>query len=67
MQHDTRTISLGAATVSIINVGDVRLTLSEIMNVPQDEWRPRYSGVFDQPLFFPSQCIHVVSTVVQIL
>jgi glyoxylase-like metal-dependent hydrolase (beta-lactamase superfamily II) len=59
MQHDTRTISLGAATVSIINVGDVRLTLSGIMNVPEDEWRPRYSGVFDQPLFFPSQCIHV--------
>ena len=59
MQHDTRAISLGAAAVSVINVGHVRLTLSEIMNVPPDEWRPRYSGVFDQPLFFPSQCIHV--------
>lgn len=59
MQHDTRAISLGAAAVSVINVGHVRLTLSEIMNVSPDEWRPRYSGVFDQPLFFPSQCIHV--------
>ncbi len=59
MQHDTRAISLGAAAVSVINVGHVRLTLSEIMNVPPDEWRPRYSGVFDQSLFFPSQCIHV--------
>src|SRR6266567_2397666 len=36
MQHDTRAISLGAAAVSVINVGHVRLTLSEIMNVPPD-------------------------------
>jgi glyoxylase-like metal-dependent hydrolase (beta-lactamase superfamily II) len=59
MHHDTRTISLGVATISIINVGDLRLTLSEIMNVPEYEWRPHYAGIFDQPQFFPSQCIHI--------
>jgi glyoxylase-like metal-dependent hydrolase (beta-lactamase superfamily II) len=59
MHHDTRTISLGVATVSIINVGDLRLTLSEIMNVPEYEWRPHYADIFDQPLSFPSQCIHI--------
>src|ERR1700737_4337027 len=59
MHHDTRTISLGVVTVSIINVGDLRLTLSEIMNVPEYAWRPRYAGIFDQPLSFPSQCIHL--------
>ncbi|HLX40770.1 MAG TPA: MBL fold metallo-hydrolase [Ktedonobacteraceae bacterium] len=59
MTHDTRTFALGAAIVNIINVGDLRLTLSEIMNVPESEWRPGYSGVFDQPMSFPSQCIHI--------
>lgn len=59
MKHGTRTFSLGTATVNIINVGDLRLTLSEIMNVPESEWRPRYSGVFDRPEFFPSQSIHI--------
>jgi len=59
MNHDTHTIALGAATVSLINVGNVRLTLSEIMPVPEDEWRPQYAGIFDQPGFFPSQCIHI--------
>lgn len=60
MQHNTmRTISLGAATITIINTGDLRLTLSEIMDVPEDEWRPRYTGIYDQPHSFPSQCIHI--------
>lgn len=59
MNDDTRTIVLGAATINIINVGDLQLTLSQIMNVPESEWRPRYGGIFDQPMFFPSQCIHI--------
>jgi len=59
MNSDAHTFSLGVATVSIINVGNLRLMLSEIMNVPESEWRPRYGDMFDQPLFFPSQCIHI--------
>lgn len=59
MKNGTRTFSLGTATVTIINVGDLQLTLSEIMHVPESEWRPLYSGIFDQPKFFPSQCIHI--------
>ena len=56
---NTRTISLGSATVSIINVGDLCITLSEIMNVPESEWRPGYADILGQPAFFPSQCIHI--------
>ncbi|MEO8972471.1 MAG: hypothetical protein ABI406_12815 [Ktedonobacteraceae bacterium] len=59
MKNDMRTIALGAATVTIINVGDVYLTLSQIMNVPESEWRPRYADIVDQPAFFPSKCIHI--------
>ena len=57
--RNTRTISPGSATVSIINVGDLCITLAEIMNVPESEWRPNYADILGQPAFFPSQCIHV--------
>ena len=67
MHKDSRTFSLGAATVTIINVGDVYLTLSQIMNVPESEWRPRYAGIVDQPAFFPSQCIHFAFPDVSVL
>lgn len=59
MHTDTHVFSLGEATVTAINVGDVYLTLSQIMNVPESEWRPRYADIVDQPAFFPSQCIHI--------
>jgi len=59
MNSTTNTIALGAATVSIINTGDVRLVLAEITNAPESAWRPHYTGIFDQPLFFPSQCVHI--------
>jgi glyoxylase-like metal-dependent hydrolase (beta-lactamase superfamily II) len=52
-------LTVGSATVSIFNVGDVYLTLSEIMNVPESEWRPQYTGLLDQPMFAPSQCVHI--------
>lgn len=54
-----RTISLGAATITVINVGNMILRLSEVLNVPESEWHPRYSSVFEQPLPFPSQSIHI--------
>lgn len=59
MKSNIRTINLGAATISIINTGDVQLTLTEITNAPENEWRPLYTGILDQPSFFPSQCIHI--------
>lgn len=59
MKNNARILSLGAATITIVNVGDVYLTLSQIMDVPESEWRPRYDDMFNQPLSFPSQCIHI--------
>lgn len=59
MNSNRRSIALGAATISIINTGDVQLLLAEISNAPESEWRPHYTGIFDQPLFFPSQCVHI--------
>ena len=59
MNDYVRTIPVGFATVTVINVGNVILTLSEIMNVSEGEWRPRYTADFAQPFVFPSQCIHI--------
>src|SRR6266700_7776122 len=59
MTEYTRTIPLGAAAVSIINVGDIRLKLAKTLNVPESEWRPRYGEIFEQAFIFPSQCVHI--------
>lgn len=54
-----RTISLGTATITVINTGNMMLKLSKVMNVPESEWRPRYSSVFEKPLPFPAQSVHI--------
>ena len=59
MNADSRTIQLGAATITIMNVGNLMFRLSEVMNVPESEWKPRYSASFEKPLSFPSQCMHI--------
>ena len=59
MIHYLRTVPVGKVTVSVINVGDLVLRLSEEMNVPESEWRPRYAAIFERPSPFPSQCIHI--------
>lgn len=62
-----RTISLGEATITVINAGNMILKLSEEMNVPESEWRPRYSTAFEKPLPFPSQSVHIALPDVSIL
>jgi glyoxylase-like metal-dependent hydrolase (beta-lactamase superfamily II) len=59
MATDFRTIQLGTATLTIINVGDLMFRLAEVMNVPESEWRPHYAAEFEKPLSFPSQCMHI--------
>jgi len=59
MDEYVRTISVGSATVTVVNVGDLLLNMSEIINVSESEWRPRYAADFERPLLFPSQCIHI--------
>jgi glyoxylase-like metal-dependent hydrolase (beta-lactamase superfamily II) len=59
MNSTPRTISLGAATITIINAGNMILKLSEVMNVPESEWRSHYSSAFEKPLPFPSQSVHI--------
>ena len=59
MTDYVRTLPLGSATVTVINVGDITFPLSESMDVPESEWRPAYAEVFEKPLSFGSQCVHI--------
>ncbi len=59
MADKIRTFHLGSATISVINVGDIRFRLAETISVPESEWRPRYGDIFEQTFTFPSQCVHV--------
>ena len=59
MTDYTRTLPLGPATVSVINLGDLKFSLAETLNVPESEWRPRYAAAFERQLLFPSQSIHI--------
>jgi glyoxylase-like metal-dependent hydrolase (beta-lactamase superfamily II) len=52
-----RSIQIGAATVTVINVGDVRFCLNDWLIVPEAE-RPAY---FAEWLPFPIHCIHIAS------
>jgi glyoxylase-like metal-dependent hydrolase (beta-lactamase superfamily II) len=65
--NTARTIPLGAATITVINVGNMMLKLSRVMNVPESEWRPRYSSAFERPLPFPSQSVHIALPGISVL
>ena len=55
-----RTLSVGKANVSVINVGDFMWDLTEKMHIPESAWRPRYAACFERPQLFPTQAIHIV-------
>lgn len=54
-----RTIPLGNATITIFNVGDFTWRLAEKLNVSESEWQSQYAPLFDRPLLFPTQSIHI--------
>src|SRR5579884_2229229 len=59
MNTEMNAMVLGTAIVSNLNTGDLTITLSEMMNVPESEWRPRYADILGKPRVFPSQCVHI--------
>jgi glyoxylase-like metal-dependent hydrolase (beta-lactamase superfamily II) len=59
MPDTPRIIHLGDARVTIVNVGDSLWRLADTLDVPVSVWRPTYADIFEQPLPFPSQCVHI--------
>lgn len=58
MPDFVRTINLGKAVISVINIGDIYLPLAENMNVPEDKFTGGYDllGLGEQKLI-PIHCI----------
>jgi glyoxylase-like metal-dependent hydrolase (beta-lactamase superfamily II) len=52
-------ITLGDATITIINVGDMMVDMAEEMAVPESLWRPLYGADFAGSRPYPSQCVHI--------
>jgi glyoxylase-like metal-dependent hydrolase (beta-lactamase superfamily II) len=63
MTEHMHSIQVGAATVTVINVGDLLFRLDDWLIVPEAE-RPPY---FAKPLRFPIQCVHIASRGVSVL
>lgn len=59
MAEDMRVMRLGAATVAIINGGDLRADLAGWLSKSKARWAPRYSAEFARTSRIPVQCIHV--------
>jgi glyoxylase-like metal-dependent hydrolase (beta-lactamase superfamily II) len=56
MAESPRTVTLGAARVTILNAGDLFLRMGEEMNVPE-EARRSYAADLDHPRRYPSQSV----------
>jgi glyoxylase-like metal-dependent hydrolase (beta-lactamase superfamily II) len=57
MADSVLTLSLGAATVSIINIGDIEAPLTTWMDPPPGGWPAAVAAVVTRPLRFPVNCI----------
>lgn len=55
-----RTFRVGEAQVSAINLGDFQFRLKDEDNVPEYEWRPKYSDLFENAKPYPSQCFFIM-------
>ena len=49
--------SVGAASLTVLNIGDLKFSLKDTIAVPESTWRPRYGDLFDRKLKFPSQSV----------
>ncbi len=54
-----RTVRVGKASVSLINLGDLGFKLKDVENVPEDEWRQGYADVFENVHPYPSQSVFI--------
>ena len=66
MTEDLRTIQVGAATVTIINVGDVQEDLNNWFALSEAE-RAHHADLLAKPARLPIQCIHIAMPGVSVL
>jgi glyoxylase-like metal-dependent hydrolase (beta-lactamase superfamily II) len=50
---------LGAATVSVLRGGTLRVRLAEWLRLDEAEWPPEHRSLFAAPVAVPVQCVHI--------
>jgi glyoxylase-like metal-dependent hydrolase (beta-lactamase superfamily II) len=55
-----KTFKIGRARVSAINLGNLGFRLKDEDDVPEDQWGPNYSDVFEKVNHYPSQCFLII-------
>jgi glyoxylase-like metal-dependent hydrolase (beta-lactamase superfamily II) len=59
MAKDTYTFQLGAATISVLNLGTLQVDLAAWLRVEESAWPPQYAADFRHPILVPIQCVHI--------
>jgi len=59
MAHNAQFFRLGAAEVTLINVGNSQGSLAEMLELPRDQWPSRYVAALEKPAVLPIQCVHI--------
>lgn len=59
MTEYLQTIQLGAAKITVINIGELQFDFAYGLDVPKSEWSLRYTDLFEKPHPLPIQCIHI--------
>ncbi len=59
MSEHTQTFHVGAATVSVINVGDIQGPMGTWMDEPTGGWPAAHAARLKQAERFPTQCVHI--------
>jgi len=67
MTHNAQFFRLGAADVTLINVGNSQGSLAEMLELPRDQWPERYVSALEKPAVLPIQCVHIALPQVTLL
>ena len=59
MSGQVRTVELGGATVSIVNIGDVQSTLASAMDPPQGGWPAGQAALVTKLERYATNCVHI--------
>lgn len=65
--RDMTTVRVGDARVTLLNAGDMRLLLSQELDVPEALWRPKYAELFERPGVCPSLSVYIEHHSVRVL
>jgi glyoxylase-like metal-dependent hydrolase (beta-lactamase superfamily II) len=59
MRENIRVLHVGAATVTIVNTGDLHIPPADLFNVSEHAWAASEGTSFTQPLRLPTYSVHV--------